>query len=281
MLDVGTGHRRDRARASPTRCRARTCRRSTRRRTRSRSPARTPRAPGSTFELLLQDVFEGLSRRGPVRPRRLEPAVRPAPRSSTRSSPRCATGSRARRCSTRARRRRSRARRSTSSRPAALLVLEIHERARRRRPARCWKTLGYRVRISVDLTGRDRVVEGKQAMKDSFRTQDGRKLTYRREGSGPLLVCHPGGPGLLVALPRRPRRARRDAHARAARSARHRAAPTRPRTTRAYTTSDYVADVEELREHLGVDAARPARPLARRRRRAGVRSRSIRSACAG
>ena len=28
-----------------------------------------------------------------------------------------------------------------------------------------------------------------------FRTSDGRKLTYRRMGTGPVLVCHPGGPG--------------------------------------------------------------------------------------
>ena len=26
-------------------------------------------------------------------------------------------------------------------------------------------------------------------------TADGRTLTYRRLGSGPTLVCHPGGPG--------------------------------------------------------------------------------------
>ena len=30
---------------------------------------------------------------------------------------------------------------------------------------------------------------------DSFRTADGRTLSYRREGKGPVLVCHPGGPG--------------------------------------------------------------------------------------
>src|SRR5258706_14889423 len=28
-----------------------------------------------------------------------------------------------------------------------------------------------------------------------FNTQDGRKLTYRKMGTGPVLVCHPGGPG--------------------------------------------------------------------------------------
>ena len=89
-------------------------------------------------------------------------------------------------------------------------------------------------------------------MKDSFRTQDGRKLTYRREGSGPLLVCHPGGPGFssryladlgglgttrtLVML-----------------DPRGTGGSDAPEDTRAYTTSDYVADVEELREHLGVE----------------------------
>src|SRR3954464_14784226 len=89
-------------------------------------------------------------------------------------------------------------------------------------------------------------------MRDSFRTHDGRKLTYRREGSGPLLVCHPGGPGFssryladlgglgstreLVLL-----------------DPRGTAGSDAPGDTRAYTTSDYVADVEELREHLGVE----------------------------
>ena len=29
----------------------------------------------------------------------------------------------------------------------------------------------------------------------TFRTADGRTLAYRSEGAGPLLVCHPGGPG--------------------------------------------------------------------------------------
>ena len=29
----------------------------------------------------------------------------------------------------------------------------------------------------------------------SFTTADGRKLTYRKLGHGPVLVCHPGGPG--------------------------------------------------------------------------------------
>jgi proline-specific peptidase len=89
-------------------------------------------------------------------------------------------------------------------------------------------------------------------MNESFRTHDGRKLTYRRDGSGPILVCHPGGPGFssryladlgglgatrtLVLL-----------------DPRGTAESESPEDSRAYATSDYVADVEELRGHLGVE----------------------------
>jgi proline-specific peptidase len=77
-------------------------------------------------------------------------------------------------------------------------------------------------------------------------------LTYLREGSGPVLVCHPGGPGFssrylddvgglgesftLVLL-----------------NPRGTAGSSAPEDARAYTTSAYVADVEELRVHLGED----------------------------
>src|SRR3954468_8287898 len=89
-------------------------------------------------------------------------------------------------------------------------------------------------------------------MKDSFRTQDGRKLSYRREGSGPLLVCHPGGPGFS---------SRYLAHLGGLGSTRELVMldprgtgdSDAPAESRAYTTRDYVADVEELREHLGVE----------------------------
>ena len=89
-------------------------------------------------------------------------------------------------------------------------------------------------------------------MKESFRTHDGRRLTFRREGSGPLLVCHPGGPGFssryladlgglgstrtLVML-----------------DPRGTADSDAPQASRAYTTADYVADVDELRRHLGLE----------------------------
>jgi proline-specific peptidase len=83
-------------------------------------------------------------------------------------------------------------------------------------------------------------------------TAGGRRLGYRTEGEGPLLLCHPGGPGFdagylrdLAGLGRGRRLLLLDP--------RGTGASDRPSDPRAYTTDDYVADVEELRVHLGVD----------------------------
>jgi proline-specific peptidase len=85
---------------------------------------------------------------------------------------------------------------------------------------------------------------------ESFRTQDGRTLTYRREGSGPIMVCHPGGPGFssmylsdLAGLG--------DTFTLVFLDPRGTGESTTPADGRAYTTADYVSDVEELRLHLG------------------------------
>lgn len=83
-----------------------------------------------------------------------------------------------------------------------------------------------------------------------FNTKEGRKLTYRKMGTGPVVVCHPGGPGFsssyfadlaglwerftLVML-----------------NPRGTGGSDRPRDANAYQIDDYVADVEELRGHLG------------------------------
>ena len=89
-------------------------------------------------------------------------------------------------------------------------------------------------------------------MRESFTTADGRLLSYERDGEGPLLVCHPGGPGfssryfgdlagldsLLTLVKVNPRGTE---------------GSDRPRNPRAYETADYVADLEELRAHLGVE----------------------------
>ena len=89
-------------------------------------------------------------------------------------------------------------------------------------------------------------------MNGSITTSDGRKLAFRREGSGQLLLCHPGGPGfsgatlgdlgglaqdveLLVIDPRGT------------------GASDPPPDDRAYRQEDYVADLEELRQELGAE----------------------------
>jgi pimeloyl-ACP methyl ester carboxylesterase len=82
-----------------------------------------------------------------------------------------------------------------------------------------------------------------------FTTPEGLTLSYERRGSGPLLVCHPGGPGgssaefrdfaglddtfeLVLLSPR----------------GSHGSDPADD-----YALASYAADVEALREHLGVE----------------------------
>jgi pimeloyl-ACP methyl ester carboxylesterase len=83
-------------------------------------------------------------------------------------------------------------------------------------------------------------------------TQDGRVLAYERTGSGPTLVCHPGGPGFssrylsnLAGLDDELELVLLD-----------------PRGTggsdpagdpSGYAIDDYASDIEELREHLGLE----------------------------
>jgi proline iminopeptidase len=85
-----------------------------------------------------------------------------------------------------------------------------------------------------------------------MKTADGRTLAYHRMGDGPVLVCHPGGPGFsslefadlaglwetftLVLL-----------------DPRGTGGSGRPADPRAYQVEDYVADLEELRGHLGLE----------------------------
>ena len=86
-------------------------------------------------------------------------------------------------------------------------------------------------------------------MRKTFTTPDGLTLAYERRGSGPLLVCHPGGPGgsaaefrdfaglddtfeLVLLCPRG-------------------SLGSDPADD--YSLASYVGDVEVLREHLGVE----------------------------
>jgi pimeloyl-ACP methyl ester carboxylesterase len=86
----------------------------------------------------------------------------------------------------------------------------------------------------------------------SFETTDGRLLSYRVEGSGPTLVCHPGGPGFssryfgdLAGLGER--------FTLVLLNPRGSEGSERPADPRAYRTEDYVADLEELRGRLGLE----------------------------
>src|SRR6185312_15508636 len=80
-------------------------------------------------------------------------------------------------------------------------------------------------------------------------TSDGRTLAYHRSGAGPTLVCHPGGPGFsslylgdLAGLGDQLELVLLD-----------------PRGTggsdpaAGYGIADYASDLEELREHLGLE----------------------------
>ena len=86
----------------------------------------------------------------------------------------------------------------------------------------------------------------------SVTTADGRKLTYRKLGHGPVLVCHPGGPGFsadyfgdLAGL--------WEQYTLIMLNPRGTGGSERPADRSAYGIDDYVADVEELRRHLGLE----------------------------
>jgi proline iminopeptidase len=87
---------------------------------------------------------------------------------------------------------------------------------------------------------------------DGLTTADGRRLAYRRAGRGPTLVCHGGGPGFsslylgnLAGLDEELELVLLDP--------RGTGGSDRPADPRAYAIDDYADDVEELREHLGVE----------------------------
>jgi proline-specific peptidase len=87
---------------------------------------------------------------------------------------------------------------------------------------------------------------------EGLTTEDGRTLAYRREGAGPTLVCHGGGPGFsasylgdLGGLDERLELILLDP--------RGTGGSDRPADSSAYAINDYVGDLEELRRHLGLE----------------------------
>src|SRR3954454_11356992 len=86
----------------------------------------------------------------------------------------------------------------------------------------------------------------------SLRTSDGRSLAWRETGAGPPLLCHPGGPGASAAL-----FGALDELA-AERTLllldpRGTGASDRPVDPSAYALEEYAADIEALREELGLE----------------------------
>jgi len=87
---------------------------------------------------------------------------------------------------------------------------------------------------------------------DGLTTADGRRLAYRRSGQGPTLVCHGGGPGFsslyladLAGLGEKLELVLLDP--------RGTGASDRPADANGYRIADYTADLEEFREHLGLE----------------------------
>jgi pimeloyl-ACP methyl ester carboxylesterase len=83
----------------------------------------------------------------------------------------------------------------------------------------------------------------------TFQPEDGRRLSYQRRGSGPLVVCIPGGPGMdpeayfaELELP---------GHQLLVFAPRGTGESSAPSTSGGYGIAGYVDDVEALREHLG------------------------------
>ena len=85
-------------------------------------------------------------------------------------------------------------------------------------------------------------------MRETFTTPDGLTLSYERRGSGPLLVCHPGGPGGSAA----------EFRDFAGLDDTFELVLFSPRGSQGsdaadeYALASYVADLEALREHLGI-----------------------------
>jgi proline iminopeptidase len=83
-------------------------------------------------------------------------------------------------------------------------------------------------------------------------TIDGRRLAWEESGSGPPLLCHPGGPGASAryfgALPELV-----EERALLLLDPRGTGASDRPADAGAYDLSDYAIDIETVREHLDLE----------------------------
>ncbi len=87
-------------------------------------------------------------------------------------------------------------------------------------------------------------------MRGSFTTRDGVTLAHERRGAGPLLVCHPGGPGFSARFFDKAAGLDGDLEL-VLLDPRGTGGSQRPADPKAYAIADYVADLEELRLHIG------------------------------
>jgi pimeloyl-ACP methyl ester carboxylesterase len=86
----------------------------------------------------------------------------------------------------------------------------------------------------------------------SLRTPDGRTLAWEERGSGPALLLHPGGPGFAGApFAEQPELAAE--RTLLVLDQRGTGRSDRPADATAYDLEDYAADIELVREHLGLD----------------------------
>ena len=86
-------------------------------------------------------------------------------------------------------------------------------------------------------------------MIEIFTTPDGLTLSYERRGSGPLLVCHPGGPGGSgPSSATSPASTTPSSSCCSTRAARRASDPADD-----YSLASYAADLEALREYLGIE----------------------------
>lgn len=107
--------------------------------------------------------------------------------------------------------------------------------------------------MATGASGYHRGVTSQTSLASTFVNRGGLTLSYRVQGAGPIMVCHPGGPGFsahylqdiggidqartLVLL-----------------NPRGTAESSRPANPAAYDLDDYVNDLEDLRLHLGLES---------------------------
>lgn len=86
-----------------------------------------------------------------------------------------------------------------------------------------------------------------------FQAGDGRRISFRKEGRGPVLVCHPGGPGLSTGEEFLDFCGLADHLTLVKFNPRGLGESDRPRDANAYSLSDYATDLEELRRYLRLE----------------------------